>query len=31
MRKDLFEVVCMNKKQNIKVNYSKIAREYGCD
>lgn len=31
MRKDLYEVIYMAKKQNLKINYSKIARQFDCD
>ena len=31
MRKDVFEAIFMAKRESIKVNYSKIARIYGCD
>lgn len=31
MRKDIFEVIFMEKKENEKVNYSKIAKRYDCD
>ena len=31
MRKELFEVLYMEKKENGKVNFSKIARQYDCD
>lgn len=31
MRNDIFEVIYMSKKENIKVNYSKIAKQYNCD
>lgn len=31
MRKDIFEVIFMEKKENGKVNYSKIAKQYDCD
>lgn len=31
MRKDIFEVLFMEKKENRKINYSKIARQYNCD
>ena len=31
MRKDIYEAIFMAKRNNIKVNYSKIARTYGCD
>lgn len=31
MRTELSELLFMAKKENLKVNYSKIARQYGCD
>ena len=31
MRKDIFEVLYMEKKENGKINYSKIAKQYNCD
>jgi len=31
MRKDIFEVLFMEKKDNCKINYSKIAKQYDCD
>ena len=31
MRNDIFEVIYMSKKENIKINYSKIAKQYNCD
>lgn len=31
MRKDICEAIFMAKKDNIKVNYSRIAKKYGCD
>ncbi len=31
MRKDIFEVIFMEKKENEKVNYSKIAKQYDCN
>lgn len=31
MRKDVFEAVFMAKKENLKINCSKIARQYNCD
>ena len=31
MRKDIFEVLYMEKKENGKINYSKIAKQYDCD
>ena len=31
MRTDIFEVIFMENKENGKVNYSKIAKQYGCD
>lgn len=31
MRKDICEAIFMAKRNDIKINYSKIARTYGCD
>lgn len=31
MRKDIFEIIFMENKENGKINYSKIARQYDCD
>ena len=31
MRKDVFEGVFMAKKENLKINYSEIAKQYNCD
>ncbi len=31
MRNDVFEAVFMAKKENLKVNYSAIARQFNCD
>ncbi len=31
MRKDVCEAIFMTKRDGIKINYSKIARTYGCD
>ena len=31
MRKDIFEVIFMAKKNDSKINFAEIARQYGCD
>ena len=31
MRKDIYERIKLMKKENIKVNYAKLARQFGCD
>lgn len=31
MRKDIYERIKLMKKDNIKINYSKLARQYQCD
>lgn len=31
MRKDILEYVRQEKGKGIKINYAKVARQYGCD